>query len=265
MFKGEELLSENINNHVYEKRINSDKAFIAVLSDLHIGVSDCDEIKDTIDFILSIPNMYVVIGSDIIENVIRNSKGDIYSCNLNPTEQVHKAVELLKPLVDADRVLAVEAGGNHELRTWEASFISIPQMICSLLGIPQLLKGAMTIGYINVNKVTYMFGTMHKHKKNMDYYDYMNMDVLVGQHTHSLECSERIVFEHNKFAKKTSVKTVYKLDNGSAMVSPNYSKLLGLRSQPTGAYITELSGKERYIRIWRDIDLYKAIKDGYKI
>lgn len=109
-----------------------------------------------------------------------------------------------------------------------------------------------------------MYGVIHKHFKTKNYYEHFNMDILVMEHTHELNVREKLVFSHNKYKKVTTVKTVYELDNGSALALPSYAKFAGYRALPIGCYITELNGITRNIIIWKDSDLYNAIQNGYK-
>jgi len=265
MIDKEEILSSKIEENIFSARINADKAFIVTLSDLHIGLGDRSYIKSIIDFILSVPNMYVVLGGDCINNTTRTSKGCVLEEYSTGQEQINMVIEYMKPLVSDNRIIAICGGGNHEHRSYEDCFISIPQMIATLLGIPNLYTADIAIGYINVNKICYMYGVIHKHRKTKNFYDYMNMDILILEHTHELNIREKLVFEHNKFAKKTSIRTVYEVDNGSALAMPSYAKFSGYRGLPIGCYITELSGQKRDITIWKDVDLFKAIENGYKV
>lgn len=265
MIDKEGILSSKLEENIFSKRIDSNKAFIVTLSDLHVGAGDKEYIKSIIDFILSVPNMYVILGGDCINNTTKTSKGCVLEEYATGQEQINMLVEYMKPLVADNRIIAIHGGGNHEKRSYNDCYISIPQMIAILLGIPNLYTADMAIGYINVNKVCYMYGVMHKHRKTKNFYDYMNMDILVLEHTHELAVREKLIFEHNKFAKKTSIKTVYELDNGSALALPSYSKFNGYRSLPIGCYIAELNGQKRDIIIWKDVDLYKAIENGYRV
>lgn len=265
MVNTEEILSSKLEENVFSTRINSNKAFVVTLSDLHVGIGDKNYIKSIIDFILSVPDMYVILGGDCINNTTKTSKGCVLEEYATGQDQINIVVEYMKPLVAQNRIIAVCGGGNHEKRSYEDCFISIPQMIATLLGIPNLYTADIAIGYINVDKVCYMYGVMHKHRKTKNFYDYMNMDILVLEHTHELNVREKLVFDHNKYAKKTSIKTVYEIDNGSALALPSYAKFNGYRSLPIGCYIAELNGTKRDITIWKDSDLYKAIENGYKV
>ena len=265
MFNKEKILSDKLNKNTFSLRVDADRIFVVTLSDLHVGMGDREYIKEIVDFILSVPNMYVILGGDAINNTTRNSKGNVLEEYATGQEQIKMLVDYMKPLVDNKRIIAVCGGGNHEKRSYEDCYISIPEMIATLLGIPNLFIADMAIGYINVNDICYMYGVIHKHRKTQNYYEHLNMDVLIMEHTHELNFKEKLVLNHNKFAKKTSVKTIYEVDNGSALALPSYAKFNGYRPLTIGCYITELDGNKRNITIWKDCDLYKAIQNGYKV
>ena len=263
MIDKEQILSKTLKENTFNFRLNADRLFIVTLSDLHIGAGDRSYIQSIVDLIASVPNMYVILGGDAINNTTHTSKGNVLEEYATGQEQINMLVEYLEPI--KERIIAICGGGNHEQRSYNDCYISIPQMVATLLGIPEYYTGEMAIGYINVNKICYMYGVLHKHRKTKNFYEHMNMDVLILEHTHELNVREKLVFEHNKYAKCTSVKTVYEIDNGSALAFPSYAKMSGYRTLPIGCYITEFSGIKRDITIWKDVDLFKAIENGYKV
>jgi len=262
LLDNEEILSETLQKNVFNIKIDRENAFIFTLSDLHIGLGNLSYIKDIINFIYSIDNAYVVIGGDLTDNVIHGSKGSILENYCPPQEQIKLAVELLTPIKDKILVL-IE--GNHEARTQDAAYISITQMIATLLGIPDRYKKEMAIGYINVgNDNCYTYADLHKHRKTKNYYDFYNVECLILEHTHEFNFVEKPFVFHNKYTKKPSIRFRYEINNGSALAFPSYAKKAGYSIQPIGTYVIELSGKKRNIKIWKDTDLYDAIERGYK-
>lgn len=265
MLDKESILSNNLKANSFSARFDLDKAFIVTLSDIHVGAGDKQYIKSIIDFILSVPNMYVILGGDMINNTTKTSKGCVIEEYATGQEQIKLLVEYMKPLVEQNRILAIFGGGNHERRTYNDCFISIPEIVATMLGIPDKYIPDILIGYINVKDVCYVYGVIHKHRKTKNYYEHMNCDILILEHTHELNLTEKLVMSHNKYNKTPTLKTVYEVDNGSALAIPSYAKFAGYRPLPIGCYIAELSGKKRDITMWKDIDLYKAIKNGYKV
>lgn len=261
MFEHERILTDSINKNIFHFG-NEENTFIFTLSDLHIGMGNREYIQNIIDFIKKLPNAYVVIGGDIVENAIKNSKGNIIECYAPPQEQISLAVEMLKPI--RDKIICMIGSGNHEERTEKEAYISITQIIACMLNIPEKYVKDFAIGYLDVGDNCYIYGNIHKHRKANNYYAYMNVDILVQEHTHELSYREVPVLYHNKYNKKTSVRTNYIVNNGSALCFPSYAKRGGYSMQPIGTYIIGLGAKNRKINIWRDVDLYEALKNGYK-
>ena len=262
MLDKEQILSETLVKNTFDVRINNDNAFIFTLSDLHIGIGNKQYIKDIIEFISKMDNAYVIIGGDILNNTTKTSLGSVLEEYATGEEQVNLAVELLKPI--KDRILAM-IEGNHEHRTTDMSYISLTQMIATLLGIPDKYKYEIAIGYISVGSDNcYTYVDLHKHRKTNNYYSFYNADCLVLEHTHEFNFKEIPVVYHNKYSKKPSVRMSYVINNGSALAFPSYAKRAGYSLQNIGTYVIELSGKKRNIKIWKDSDLYDAISRGYK-
>ena len=174
MLDKEELLSNTLQNNVFSVRVDKDNAFIFTLSDLHIGLGNLDYIKDIIKFISNIDNAYVIVGGDLTNNSIKNSLGSVLEEYVSGSDQVKMAVELLTSI--KDKILAM-IEGNHEKRTQEAAYISITQMIATMLGIPDKYKQELAIGYISVGADNcYTYVDLHKHRKTKNYYDFYNAD-----------------------------------------------------------------------------------------
>ena len=262
MFNKEEILSSTLKNNVFTIRIDADNAFIFTLSDLHIGSNSKEYMNDIIKFIQKVPNSYVIIGGDCIDNPTRNSPGTLLDNYCSPQEQINMAVEILTPI--KDKILAF-IEGNHEARREKDCYISVTQMIATLLGIPTTYKRELAIGYISVgNDNCYSYADLHKHKKTKNYYDFYNVDCLILEHTHEFNFIEKPVVYHNKYTKKPSIRFRYEINNGSALAFPHYAKTSGFSIQNIGTYVIELSGKKRNIKVWKDTDLYDAMERGYK-
>ena len=71
----EQIITDTINSHVFNKRVEADKAYLVVLSDIHQGANHREYFKSIIDFILSIPNCYVIIGGDSTDSITKSSVG----------------------------------------------------------------------------------------------------------------------------------------------------------------------------------------------
>ena len=265
MLNKEQIVSKKLNNYLFTYRINADKAFIVVLSDIHEGINNREYFKSIIDFILSIPNCYVIIGGDSINATTKNSKGNTIEEWSSGDKQIYDLVDDLKPLVDDNRIIAIGEDGNHNDRIYNDTYISVNKMIAILLGIREKYTGDMCIGMINVNKCCYTLSIIHKNRKTNNYYEYQRVDLLIKEHWHDLKYECKPVFDFNKTAKTISLVPTYEIYNGSFLNLPDYAIKAGYRPQFMGTYFIELSGKERNIYIWEDSKLYMAIKGGYKV
>lgn len=263
MFDKEQILSENINQHVFSKRIDAEKAFLVVLSDIHSGSNDRDYFKQTIDFILSIPNCYVIIGGDAFQSTTSNSKGNTLEEDLSGDEQIYALVEDLKPLVDNDRIIAIGENGNHANRIMESVYISPNKMLAVLLGIPKLYTGDMCLGFLNIGNICYTVSVVHKHKQAKNYYEFARVDLLYKEHVHTLLYEQKSVYEWNKYTKSVSIVPTYEINNGSFLNLCGYSKRANYRPLWIGTYFTLLDGRKRHIQPFIDKDLEYAISNGF--
>ena len=128
----EQIISDKLNQHVFSKRINSDNAFLVVLSDIHQGANDRNYLQSIVSFILSIPNCYVIIGGDSTDTITRTSKGVPKDEWCTGDEQFYTLVDDLKPLVENDRIIAIGESGNHGDRLYDSSYISKSPMFYRL-------------------------------------------------------------------------------------------------------------------------------------
>ena len=89
---------------------------IIPISDVHIGSLECNERawKGFCDRLQQMPNTYIVLVGDLVNNGIRSSVANPFDETLRPREQKYKMIEYLKPI--KDRILGAVAG-NHEHRT----------------------------------------------------------------------------------------------------------------------------------------------------
>ena len=117
--------------------LETETAYVVPLSDLHIGAEfDIKKFKGYRDWILNKDNAYTVLCGDIIDNSIKDSIGDTYG-TMRPRDQKKIAIELLKPLAEAGKILAW-LDGNHEARTSKNTDEYIGETITQALGISDL-------------------------------------------------------------------------------------------------------------------------------
>ena len=138
--KGGDIIGEQkprIKVISHDLGVGREKAFIVPLSDLHIG-DNFNEKKFIAyrDWIINEPDAFTVLNGDILDMSIMGSVGDTYAVE-RPRQQRKYAVELLRPLVEAGKVLAY-LEGNHERRVIKSTDEFPGETICELLGIPEL-------------------------------------------------------------------------------------------------------------------------------
>lgn len=100
---------------VYDAPAGQD-VVIHPIGDLHYGAAEFDETKwrRFVDSIMNLPNHYIVICGDMMNNATRSSISDIYRETCSPSVQKRWVAEQLKPL--KERILC-GCGGNHERRS----------------------------------------------------------------------------------------------------------------------------------------------------
>ena len=89
---------------------------IACISDVHYGALEHmkREWDNFIQKVLDDPNLYLILGGDLINNNLRSSVGSPWDDTVRPREQKKHMVEMLTPI--KDRILCC-VSGNHERRS----------------------------------------------------------------------------------------------------------------------------------------------------
>lgn len=128
---------------------------IHALADLHLGESTCNikAFRKWRDMILEASNRYVILNGDVINMALKDSKSDIYSEKLKPSEQLELLKKELEPV--KHRIL-VATGGNHDKdRVAKGTGIDILQHIFLELGIPEVYVPAGAFLKVKFGKRTY--------------------------------------------------------------------------------------------------------------
>lgn len=90
---------------------------IVPISDVHLGSPECmeQEFISFIDTVVKTPNMYLVLGGDLIDNGTRSSVGSaVFRQTMSPSQQKREMANILAPA--RDRLLCL-LPGNHERRS----------------------------------------------------------------------------------------------------------------------------------------------------
>ena len=144
-------LTKSYEPHIIKCRVDGDKAALAVLSDVHQGLNDRRYLQDTVKFLLSLGDRCkVILGGDCTNTTTKNSKGNVLEEWCSGSEQIYTLVDDIRPLYESGQLIGI-VEGNHPKRAYNEAYITIEEMIASLLGDKSLYKGCMGIVYFNVN------------------------------------------------------------------------------------------------------------------
>lgn len=89
---------------------------IVPIFDVHLGSPGCME-QEFISFIETVkntPNLYLILGGDLIDNGTRSSVTNPFRATMPPSQQKKEMANILRPV--ADRILCI-LPGNHERRS----------------------------------------------------------------------------------------------------------------------------------------------------
>jgi hypothetical protein len=110
-------------------------AYIATLFDVHYGHSAhrLEKFRSYIRWIAESPNVYAILGGDLMENALDDGRGMTYDQAQNPSTQLNDVVTLLAPV--AHKIICAFPG-NHEWRTFKKSGIDPMMVVAQRLNIP---------------------------------------------------------------------------------------------------------------------------------
>jgi len=105
------------------------------LADKHTGnqFSDQDGWENAILYIKNKPQARAILVGDLLDSVLRDSKGDVYSQTMNPQYQRDRITDDLRPI--ASKLLGATTG-NHEDRIYERTGVDLTSDIAKALAIP---------------------------------------------------------------------------------------------------------------------------------
>ena len=86
------------------------------IADVHLGSQECME-QEFIKFINMVedtPNVYLILGGDLIDNGVRNGLTNVFRATMPPSQQKREMANILAPI--RDKILCA-VSGNHERRS----------------------------------------------------------------------------------------------------------------------------------------------------
>ena len=111
------------------------KIRIALLFDVHYGnfAHKHEKFLSYINWIKNTPNVYAVLGGDLMENAIDDGRGMTYDQDKPPASQFEDMARLLAPI--SHKILC-STTGNHENRTYKRTGIDVMKLLAEKLEIP---------------------------------------------------------------------------------------------------------------------------------
>ena len=111
------------------------KLIIAPLFDIHYGhqTHNFQKFMSYVNWIKNTPNVYAVLGGDVMENAIDDGRGMMYDQEHPPMTQLDRVTEILSTI--AHKIL-VSTPGNHEARTEKKTGIDVAQVLADRLEVP---------------------------------------------------------------------------------------------------------------------------------
>src|SRR6266404_8769232 len=125
---------------------------------LHRGCkqSDTGFIEQMVERVKNDPLGRWIYMGDGGECATKNSKGDVYSATMNPTEQQNDVVRLLAPIKDKG-LFGIR--GNHGNRIYKETGLDFDETLCAKLGIPYL--GTAAFWHLKVKDVYFSIYAHH--------------------------------------------------------------------------------------------------------
>lgn len=120
-------------------RFNNAEIIVIPVTDVHFGALEHakQEWEQFCKFVEETPNIYLILGGDLINNSVRSSVANPFDEVYRPREQKTRMVEYLKPI--KDRVLCA-VSGNHERRSMKDDDVDLTYDIMTKLDIEHLYR-----------------------------------------------------------------------------------------------------------------------------
>lgn len=264
------IAEQSLNTNKFDMRVDADRAYIADVSDIHVGniYHNRQKFEDFLSKVKAIDNLYLIIGGDSTDNATTSSASSVFEQSEHGGDQVLTAYRLLEPI--KDRILFCRSGNHGYERALKHNRLIPEQMLAELLGVP--FYHGMASVFFNVNKNLYVIGTWHNAKKPTAM-EWLHTDITFYEHLHKTNYEKTFVAEPNRIAKAWSMIEHYDVQSGSFLGWGGYSADKGYRPLDCGTSFVELSGErnKKSIRVHDSIDrlleleeLRKRVSDGNK-
>jgi hypothetical protein len=143
-----------------------DRIEVVPLADLHIGDAHTDEqsVIDAVKYILDKPNRFVILNGDLMNIALKHSKSDVYSATYSIEEELNRTEELLRPLAEHKRILAMQPG-NHEDRIYRETGLDISLWLAERLGVRERYSSNSFVLFVKFGRSANW--TPNRNKKNV--------------------------------------------------------------------------------------------------
>lgn len=97
-------------------KFSNEDITIYPIADVHLGSQECmeQEFIKFINMVKETPNVYLVLGGDLIDNGVRNGLTNVFRATMPPSQQKREMANILAPV--RDKILCA-VSGNHERRS----------------------------------------------------------------------------------------------------------------------------------------------------
>lgn len=248
-------------------KLNADgNCYICLKGDEHLGSRhhDVDHHKKMIEWILSNPNMYVLLMGDALETATKDSIGaGIFEQDMLVQEQLEAYVELHKDLAKEGRILGIHVG-NHEFRVYKHSGLNLTKLLATSLSnysqteIKYFDHGILH--YYQVGSQGYTIYSCHggagasrlpgKMNAVMHLERVAEAEVYAMGHTHGLGHLSVKRYGVDKRTRKVIEREKHFINTGSYLSYwGSYAHMKGYSVLKKGSPVIELGGQEKKIRV----------------
>lgn len=230
---------------------------ILLAADVHTGSAEFDQNKwAKFEELLKKPDTFVIFAGDQCEYATRNSKSDVYTQALSPSQQKRWWIEHLKPY--KNKILCI-VDGNHEYNRASKDADDFPLYDIALaLGIEDRYRseaafvdiGVGSGGHGKGKQVHYVFRVQHQAQNNVNYGTvdgFEGIDVFVSGHTHKPADRPRGKLVYDPYNKAVSHKDVENIVCGHFLRFGGYGERGGYRPTSQKLFSVILSGKKKEI------------------
>lgn len=252
------ISEDSLNNNSIDIRIDSDYAYIADVSDIHVGnmYHNKKAFFKFLDNVNKVDNLRLIIGGDSTDSSSLVSSSSVFEESNHGLDQILEIKKKLEPI--KDKILFIRSGNHGYERSLKHGKLAPEQILAEFLGVP-FFHGCGT-AFVNVRKNCYVIGTWHNSRKPQNM-EWIHTDVSFYEHLHKNSYERLVVAEPNKFAKRWSMKECYHVQTGSYLGWGGYSADKGHRPTVNATPVVELSG----INGFRNINVYDTIEQVIRI